>query len=210
MPASFICPHCGKAVTIKTLPVENCPSCGEAVPDTLVNELERSYVPERPLSLTFEMWTGFIYGAILALFIQNAFEKPDDSSYKLISQTFNMDFPAPPHPSPIVAGILCIAQIFVLFWSSYSIFLNEYRSRSLIMLLIFIFTVPNTVLTAPMLAGSDMGRLMFVSNAFTCVLSLVLGYWYLYSWKYCKYYYESIRYLEDKKNAANHEGASHI
>jgi hypothetical protein len=200
MSASYICPHCGKAVTVKSVPVDNCPFCGEAAPDSLAKEIERTYVPPRPLSLTFQMWCGFIFGAMMALAIPDAFGPPDDSVYKLISQSFNMDFPAPPHLPPIMAGLLCIVQVFILFWSSYSLYMHEYQSRSLIMLLIFAFTVPETVLTAPLLAGSDLGRLQFLSKAFTCIISLILCYWYLYHWKFCKYYYESIRYLSDKAN----------
>ena len=203
MSASYICPHCGKAVTVKSVPVENCPFCGEPLPETLVDEIERNYLPVRTISLTFQMWLGFIFGFFYALAIPSAFSPPDDSIYKLMGE-LGYDLPVPPHMPPIFAGILCIVQTAMLLYSSYTLYMNEYKSRYLLMLLVFFFTVPETVITAPMMAGSELGKAYFLSYAFTCILSLTFAYWFLYHWKYCRFYYDSIKYIEAKFKRTNH------
>jgi hypothetical protein len=202
--SSYICPHCGKAVTVKSVPVENCPFCGEPVPETLADEIERNFTPARPISLTFAMWIGFVFGFFYALAIPNSFGPPDDSLYKMFAE-LGYNFPQPPHLPPVINGILCIVQTIALFYSSYLIYMNDYKSRHWLMILVFVFTLPETVIVAPMLAGETLGKMMFFSMALTCFLSLLIAYWYLYHWKYCRYYYDSMRYLDARFNQGNPE-----
>jgi hypothetical protein len=197
MSASYICPQCGKAVTVKSVPVENCPNCGTPPPENLADEIERNFKPERPISLTVQLWFGFLFGFVFALAIPGAFGPPDDSIYKLFNE-LGYDMPIPPHMPPVFAGILCIVQTVILFYSSYLIYMNDYKSRHWLLILVFVFTVPETIINAPLFAQAQLGKLMFLSRALTCILSLFLAYWYLYRWKFCRYYYDSMRYLDDK------------
>jgi uncharacterized membrane protein len=180
------------------VPLETCPLCGGEIPEALAGEIESLFKPERPLSLTIQMGFGLCVSAIMLLMIPASFKPADDSIYNLL------EIPPPPHMPPMVAGILFIVKTFFLLWSSYSLYRNEYRSRSLLMLLVFVFTVPETVLTAPVMSSSDFGRAVFLFSAILSLLSLILGYWYLYYWKYSRAYYESIRHLEAKKQHDGH------
>jgi hypothetical protein len=198
---SYICPNCGKTVTVKTLPVEDCPHCGKTPPGEIVREIEHNYEPSRPLSITGEMYFGFIFGAIMVLYLPDAFKPVDTTTYRMIRESLHVDIPDPPNINPMITGCLCIVKVILLFWSSYSIFLNEYRSRDLLMVAVFFFTIPETAFSAMADTSSPLGRMMFISGAMLSLLTLVLSYLYLYKWKYCVQYYDSLRYLEDKARA---------
>lgn len=207
MSASYICPHCGKAVTVKAIPIENCPHCGGVIPDALADEIEKSFVPSRPISLTIQLWFGFIVAFFMLIGLPAAFQPIDDTQLRQIMDMLNMqEMPLLPHLPPLIAGTIQTIGLFFIIWSSYSLYRNEYRSRSLLILMVFVFTVPETVLTAHDLAGSEFGRMMFISQALTCLLCLVAAYWYLYHWKYSKAYYESLLYLESKQTNKESDG----
>lgn len=192
MATSYICPHCGKSVTVKTVPIETCPHCGETVPDALADEVENNFKPARPFTLSLQLYFGLFMGTIMLFMLPYSFQPQDDSVYRML----NMD--PPPHLPPMTAGILTCVEMFFLFWTSYSLYMQEYRSRMLLMLMVFVFTVPETVLMAPHLDDSELGRLIYISGSIVSMASLGLAYWYLYYWKHPKAYYESLRYLEDK------------
>jgi hypothetical protein len=192
MSSSYICPHCGKSVTVKAVPIENCPLCGERVPDDLADEVENNFKPVRPFFLSFQLYLGLIYGVLMLMTIQMAFEPQDDSIYKMVN------FPPPPHLNPTVNGVLACVQMVFLFWTSYLLYMQDYKSRMALMLTVFVSTVPQTAFLAPNLGTSDMGRAIFIMLSILSVLSLLSAYWYLYMWKYPKAYYESLRYIEDK------------
>jgi hypothetical protein len=192
MASSYICPHCGKSVTVKTVPIENCPHCGEQVPDALADEIENNFTPVRPWSLSFQLYFGLFVGTIMLIMIQYAFQPADDSIYKMLNM------PAPPHLPPMASGILVCIKTFFLLWSSYSLYMQEYKSRMILMLMVFVFTVPETVMMAFFVGNSDLGRYLYIMSSVFSVISLGLAYWYLYYWKKPKTYYENLRYLEAK------------
>ena len=189
---SYICPHCGKSVTVKAVPIENCPHCGERVPDDLADEVENHFTPTRPFFLTFQLYGGLLYGVLMLITIQAAFEPPNDEVYKLLN------VPAPPHLNPTVNGVIACVQMVFLFYTSYLIYMQDYKSRMALMLTVFVSSVPQTAFLAPSLGNSDMGRMLFIMLSIVSVLSLLSAYWYLYMWKYPKAYFESLRYMEDK------------
>ena len=199
MATSFICPRCGKSVTVKSVPIESCPHCGETIPDALADEVENNFTPHRPFGLSFQLYFGLFMGTFLLYTLPYAFQPPDDSIFKLL------EMEPPPHLPSMTAGILTCVKMIFLFWVSYSLYMQEYKSRMLMMLMVFVFTVPETALLAPHLGSSELGRYLYISTSIVSVLSLLLAYWYLYGWKHPKAYYESLRYLEDKAkmNAEN-------
>jgi hypothetical protein len=192
MASSYICPHCGRSVTVQSVPVETCPHCGGVVPEALADEIENNFKPHRPIGLSIQLYFGLFFGVILLISLPYAFQPPDESIYKML------DMAPPPHLPPTMAGILTCVKLFFLLWTSYSLYMQEYRSRMLLLLLIFVFTVPETALMAPYLGPSDLGKFIYISSAMLSVFSLLLAYCYLYLWKHPKAYYESLRYLEDK------------
>jgi hypothetical protein len=202
---SYICPNCGKSVSVKTLPIGDCPHCGKTPPSEIVREIENNFEPSRPISITVQMYFGFIFGAIMAIAIPDAFKPVDTETYRLVRETLHIDFPDPPKINPMITGCLCIVKVITLFWSSYSIFLNEYRSRDLLMVMVFALLIPESVFSAMADTSSPIGRMMFISSAVASLVTLVLSYLYLYKWKYSVQYYDNLRYLEDKAHAKDDE-----
>ena len=173
------------------MPTLTCPLCGSDLPSELIAELESSYVPVRPFSLAIQMWLGFLVGFMMLIMSPSAFQPPDDQIFTLLG------IPPPPHIAPVLAGILMIFKGASLLWSSYSLYRHELRSRTLLLVMMFIFTVPETVLLAPSLARSDYGRMLFVATAVTSLVCLILAYWYLFYGKRAVAYYNTLAYLED-------------
>jgi hypothetical protein len=197
----FVCPSCNKAVKVTGVPVEQCPHCGATLPPGLRRTVEESFVPRRPFMLTFQAYFGFFCGAILCLAIPSAFAPVDD---EMLRQALDMlgfaDMPLPPHLPPLAAGLLTIAEAFLLLYSSMALIKNDPRSRPLLIWLIFVLTVPETVILAPSLAGSDLGRAFFLGNCVVALLSLSLSYLYLYKWKHPVRYYESLHYIQSLRS----------
>jgi hypothetical protein len=200
MAFSYLCPCCGKAVTVKSLPAGSCPHCGAALPDALKDEVERQFKPERPLSLAFQMYLGLVVGVCMLPWTPDAFAKPDDSAYRLASELVGMRIPPPPHVTPVLSGILWIFQALLLFWSSVSLYRNEAKSRMLLLVMVALFTVPGPVLTAPFVGDNPIGRAMYAAGALTALLCLLLAYLYLYHTPYSKRYYAALRYLEGRRS----------
>lgn len=203
MPTTYVCPACKKAVTVKALPLPPCPQCGAVLPADIAEEVEKQFKPSRPFSLTFQMYLGFLAGAYLFFQIPGSFRAPDDSEYRLANQllgeNYGMTIPVPPHMNPIVCGILTIVQTALLLWSSYALLLNEYISRMLVLLMVFSFCVPQTVLTAPFVGNDPLLRSIFLAMSSAYLASLILAYYYLFHTKYSVDYYASLHFMESKK-----------
>jgi hypothetical protein len=198
MAHTWICPSCGKAATVNTLPVDTCPSCGAPVPEALREEIEKTYKPQRPISLTVQVYLGLLVGVVLLAMLPDAFSVPDDSAYRTLNEMLGMRLAPPPHLHPILKGILSLAQALLLLWSSVSLARDEAKSRTLLLAAIFLLTVPEPVLTAPFLADDPFARSMFAVTVLTNLLCLASAWLYLFRWKYCIRYYATLHYLETR------------
>ncbi len=175
------------------MPVSDCPNCGAALPAYIVTELERIFVPQRPVSLTFQMFLGFIVGFFMLINTYSAFQPMDLSVFEMLG--IHMEA-----PSPMIRGTLNLCEALLLLFSSYCLYKNDMRSRISLMFLIFLLTVPETMLVAPMMEALEVGRAIYAVVAGTSLLCLVLAYVYLYHWKHAIRYYAAIRYLADRRN----------
>ncbi len=202
MAHSWICSSCGKAATVVSLPVDTCPSCGAPVPEELKAEIEKTYKPSRPISLTVQVYLGLLVGVVLLAMLPDSFSVPDDSAYRQASELLGMRLTPPTRLHPILKGILTLAQALLLLWSSVSLARDEGKSRTLLLAAIFLFTVPEPVLTAPFLSEDPFARSLFAVTVLTNLLCLSLAYLYLYHWKHCIRYYDTLRYLEARQKAS--------
>jgi|GEM_PF-4813743 len=190
MSTHLVCPHCGKSFHVDALPIGPCPHCGGELPQNLVEELESTFIPSRPLSLTVQVWCGYAAGTYMALTIPSAFTPADDTIFKML------EIPPLPHAPPVVAGMLYIVQCILLLWSSYSLHINQYRSRNLLLMMVFMFLIPQAIIYVPAISSGDFGRAIFSTYATAGLLCLISTYMYLYHWKYTTRYYDSIAYRQ--------------
>ncbi len=192
MAQSCICPHCGNSFSVRELPFTQCPHCGRELPDALVAELESNYVPQRPFSLSLQMYAGYILGLLMLAALPWAFQPVDTSILEQLGIPPMMTLP------PILMGTLSVFKTAFLLLSSRQLHRHDPRSRMTLLLMVFVFTVPETAMMAPMLSGSELGSIIFATSAIIAILSLSFAYLYLYHWKAALRYYGTLEYLRER------------